>query len=256
MMILSEFIKRAGKLLTDNSPAILTGISVAGTVTTAYLTGLATFRAAELINEYNQELDVSDLYMPAKDKVKLTWRLYIPAAGTGLLTVTCIILVNRIGTRRVAAMTAAYSLAEKAFEQYQEKVIEKIGSQKEEQVRAEITQERVSAKPPSSNELMIIGHGDVLCFEAYTGRYFSSNVEALRKAENRINYRLIHDHYISLSEFYDLIDLAHTSVSDDIGWNLDKQLELKFTGVLTPDGRPCVSIEYHTVPLRGYDRIQ
>jgi len=251
MMILREFTKRAGKLLTDNSPTILTGIAVVGTVTTALLTGKAAYKACEILAENEMSSDP----LTGRDKVDLTWKLYIPAVGSGLLTVTCIILGNRIGVRRVAAMTAAYSLAEKAFEQYQDKIVERIGSQKEEQVRAEITQDKVNSKPPTSSEIMMIGYGDVLCYEAYTGRYFSSNVEALRKAENRINYRLNHDHHISLSEFYDLIELAHTSVSDDIGWNLDKQLELKFTGVIASDGRPCVSIEYHTVPLRNYDRI-
>jgi len=251
-MILSDLAKRASKFATDNSPTILTGIAVAGTVMTAYLAGKASYKAADVIE--GERLMALPEKLEFKDKVRAVWTLYIPAVGTGLLTVTCIIGANRIGARREAAMAAAYVLGEKAFDEYRKKVVEKIGDKKEELIRAEVVQDRVNANPP--NQLLIAGSGSVLCYEAFTGRYFISDVEALRKAENVINHRLIHDNYVSLSDFYDEVGLAHTSVSDDLGWNLDKMLELHFTAVLTELDKPCVSIEFTAVPIRGYHRVQ
>ncbi len=48
-MTFHEFAKRTEKLVADNSPAILTAWGVTGTLTTAYLTGKASFRAADLL---------------------------------------------------------------------------------------------------------------------------------------------------------------------------------------------------------------
>jgi hypothetical protein len=114
-MTLGEITKRVGKLAQDNSPAVLTAIGVAGTLTTAFLTGRASYKAAELIQEHNEKQDVHDLWMPPKDAFRLVWRLYVPAASSAILTVAAIILANRIGTRRAAAMAAAYAITEKAF---------------------------------------------------------------------------------------------------------------------------------------------
>jgi hypothetical protein len=249
MMVFRPLLKQTERFITDNSPAILTGIGVAGVVATAYLTGQASIKAARLIDE-TETFERRGLEL--KEKVELVWTLYIPPVTTGLLTVTCIIAANRIGNRRAAAIAAAYSLTERAFEEYRNKVVEKIGERKEELVRADIVQDRLNENPPPSREVLMIGPGDVLCMEGLTGRYFNSNVETLRGAENQINACIIHDMYASLSDFYDLIGLQHTDISDEMGWNVDKMLDLHFASAIAPDGRPCISFSFRVVPIRNY----
>jgi len=254
----NAFAVKTEKFIADNSPAILSGLAVAGAVTTAYLAGKASFRFAELSANLVDQ-DGSRIHLDARGKWEFLmeerlWELYIPAVGTGLATVTCIILSNRISNRRAAAVAAAYSLTERAFTQYREKIIEKMGDHREELARAEIVQDQVNLIPP--NEALFEGSESALCRDAFTGRYFLCDMETLRKAQNDINYRLIHDYYVSLSDFYDLIGLEHTSMSDDVGWNVDKMLDLKFVAVMTPMGRPCISVDFTAVPIRGYDRIQ
>lgn len=256
MISFGTLLKRTERIITDNSPAILAGIGVAGVVGTAYLTGRATFKAAELINDQNRRQGVTDLWMPPKEKIQLTWKLYIPAATTGLATVTCIIAAHRIGNRRAAAIAAAYALAEKGYEAYRDKVVETIGERKEEFVRAAVAQDRLNENPPPSREVLMIGSGDVLCLEAFTGRYFTSNVESLRSAENQVNEAIINgEQSFCLSELYDIIGLSHTSESDHIGWNLDKLCKFRYSTAMSLDGRPCLSLEYAVVPLRGYNTI-
>jgi len=194
----------------------------------------------------------SILEVTQTQKVNLTWKLYVPTVGTGVLTVACIIGANRIGTRRAAAMAAAYSLSEKAFVEYRDKVIEKIGETKEQKVHDAIAQDRVDANPVSSREVIITGGGDVLCHDSITGRYFESNVETLRKAQNDINYKILASNYATLHEFYSLIGLPSTLYSSEVGWNNDNMLELEFTTVLSEEGKPCLSVNYKTYPIRGY----
>jgi hypothetical protein len=249
-MSFADLVKRASKLATDNSPAILTAIGVTGVVTTAYLTGKATFKAAEILNN-----DVRGELLEPREKVELVWKLYIPAAGTAVTTIACIILADRIGTRRAAAVAAAYTLSEKAFEEYKKKVVEKIGEKKEQEVRDEIAQDRVNERPVSSSQVIITGEGDVLCFDRFTGRYFESSIDKLRKAENETNHQVLNDFYASLSDFYHRVGLPATSMSDDVGWNSDKLLMLDISATLSENDRPCIAVGFSVAPVRGYNRL-
>ena len=248
-MTFSDLLKRAEKVVVDNSPVILTVLGVTGALTTAYLTGRASFKAARIIDEYYEPMIDGDR-ISTKEAMKLVWKLYIPAVGTGVLTVAAIVGANKIGTRRAAALAAAYSISQKAFEEYREKIIEKIGEKKEQAARDEIAQDRVNTKPPG--DVIFAGEGSVLCFEAYTGRYFLSDMETLRKAQNDINAQLLHDGYASLSDLYDMVDIPHTSVSDEMGWTSDHPLEMKFSAVLTPKSVPCISMAFAVVPTRHF----
>lgn len=256
MMAFRPLLKQTERFIADNSPAILTGIGVAGVVATAYLTGQASIKAMRLL-DYEEKLLVVNKQpeLTPKEKVAVVWKLYIPPVTTGLLTVTCIIAANRIGNRRAAAIAAAYSLTERAFEEYRNKVIEKIGERKEELVRADIAQDRLNENPPPSREVLMIGAGDVLCLEAFTGRYFTSNVETLRGAQNQINEIVFSDMFASLSDFYDIVGLPQTEFSDEMGWNVDKTLNLHFSAAIAPDGRPCISFSFRVVPIRNYTQL-
>jgi hypothetical protein len=263
-MTLSEILKRAEKLTVDNSPVLLTAIGTVGTLTTAYLTGKASFKAAHILEDALEEKRIEIQHdkprgipsLDNKEKVRIVWKLYIPAASTGVVTVVSIIAANRIGMRRAAAVAAAYSISEKAFAEYKEKVLEKIGENKERDVRDDLAKDRVKDNPVSSSQVIITGGGDVLCYDAFTARYFKSDMESLKKAQNDLNYKVLNDFYASLSDFYDLIGLPTTSFSDEVGWNSDRLLELQFSTVLSDDGRPCISIDFRTVPIRDYYKVQ
>ena len=245
--------KQLEQLAADNSPAILTGIGVTGTVATAILTGKASIKAARLIDsEYQNNRSTPRFELNKRDKVRMTWKLYIPAAGCCVLTVASIITANQIGTRRAAAMAAAYGLSERAFERYKDQVKEKFGEAKERDVRDDLAQKQVRENPPQENTVLVTASGDVLCLELFTGRYFRSDIESIKKAQNDLNYRLLNHGYASLSEFYDIIGLQHTQVSDDLGWSSDKMMELTFSGALTPDDKPCMVIDYQVGPRDNY----
>jgi len=259
-MSLDVLFRRAERLVVENSPFILTAIGVTGTITTALFTGRASFKAAELLAAERDEarLLTGDLtyQFHTKEKIRRTWKLYVPAVGTGVLTVACIIAANRIGMRRAAAMAAAYSVTERAFSEYKDKVIERMGPRKEQQVRDDIAQDRVTSNPPVTREVILTGSGDVLCYDSITGRYFESTVENLRKAQNDVNFQILHDMTASLTDLYNLIGLPSTQYSDEVGWNADTLLDLKFSTVMANDNRPCISLEYSVYPIRDYCRLQ
>jgi hypothetical protein len=253
MTVFEELAKRLGKFTADNSPAILAGIAVAGTITTAYLAGKASVRAAEILREEAIRWAVPTSELKPRYKIEAVWKLYIPAASSAALTIACIISANQIGTRRATAMAAAYSPTERAYTEYRDKVVEKIGKNKEHAYRDEIIQDRVNDNP-AHREIIISGL-DVLCYDKFTGRYFTSDMETLKKAQNDTNYQVNSDYYASLTDFYNRIGLRPTGMSDEVGWNSDRLLELSFSSVLADDGRPCLAFEFVVVPVRGFYRV-
>ena len=253
-MNIQGLAKHVERVAVDNSPAILTAIGVTGTVTTAIFASKASFKAADIIREMESVEPVADdPKQRLLDRTKATWQLYIPAVGVGTATIACIVFANQIGTRRAAAMAAAYSMSEKAFSEYREKIVEKVGEAKEQEARDEIAQERVERNPLGS-QVIVVNDREVLCFDQYTGRYFNSDMETLKQAQNKINYRMIRENYASLNDFYDCIGLDWVPTGDDVGWNSDQMLELSFTTVLSDDQRPCIAIDFHTVPVRNFYR--
>jgi hypothetical protein len=252
MMQLADLGKRAAKLAQDHSPTIFTAIGVAGTLSTAFLTGRASYKyMKDLSEEGYYDRDYKFERSP-KEHFQKSWKLFIPAASTAVFTVAAIICANRIGTRRAAAMASAYAISEKAFVEYREKVLEKIGANKEREVRDELAQDRVTKHPVTSSAVVVGAGGDVLCFETHTGRYFKSDMETLKKAQNDLNYRILSDDYASLTDFYGLIGLPRTDISDELGWNTDCKMELDFSVTLAENGQPCLAITYHPMPIRNY----
>lgn len=256
-MRFSLVLKQAERLIANNSPAILTALGVAGALTTAYLTGKASFKAAEIIHEEesNRGYDLPGGKLDFRQKVEVTWRLYIPAATTGLMTVVCVIAANRIENRRAAALATAFAISEKTMEEYRAKVSEKIGERKERAVRDEVAQDQVRANPPSKNEVIVVAGGQVLCFEAFTGRYFMSSMEKLLKAQNDINRQILYDGFASLADLYDYLGLPHTDVSNEMGWNSDQEVKFNITTVISEDDRPCFSFSYSMFPFRTFSNL-
>lgn len=256
-MTLTTLASRAEQIATDYSPQILTGIGVAGVFTTALLTGKATIKAVRILDGLNEDEIRARAAFPLdrREKVKLVWKLYVPPVAAGALTVSAIILASQIGTRRAAAMAAAFGLSEKALKEYKEQVVEHLGEAKERKIRDDLSQKQVHQNPPQDSQIIVTNAGEVLCYEPYTGRYFQSSIEALKKGQNDLNYRLLHHQYASLTEFYSLVGLDRTDISDDMGWSADKMLELEFSGTLTPDNRPCMVVTYQVAPRPHYYKV-
>lgn len=248
--------RRAGKVATANAPTILTTVSVVGTMATAYLSGKATLKAAEILKEHEENISDSveaERFNTLKGKIELVWKEFVPAAGVAVVTIACMVAANRIGARRVAALATAYTIAEKAAVTYKDKVVETIGKKKEEGIRTAIAQDEIDRHPISRETVYVEGGGGDLFRDGWSGRYFNSTVARLEKAANQINATLNTDFAATLSDFYDQVGLDRTDESDMVGWNSDTPLELEFTWGSTPDERPCGVVRFRTVPYREHN---
>lgn len=255
-------LKNAQKLAVDNAPVILTAAGVVGTVATAIFTGKSAYKAAQIIKdaEHMNNLNRNEpdwAPLDNKDKIQLTWKLYAVPVSTGVVAVASIVFANRISTKRAAALAAAYSLSERAFHEYKGKVLEHIGENKERKVRDEVAQDKLKKNPVSaqSGQIIMTGGGDQLCLDGFSGRYFFSDMESIRKAVNDINQQIHHSGSASLSDFYEKLGLHSTDVSDEVGFSYELPLDIDYTSGLSDDGRPCIVMTYRLLPNAKFDRL-
>lgn len=260
-------------LVRDNSTTILTGMGVTGTAVTAYLTGRASFKAARIIDHKEVVIntgvdqipdpDAPGLFKPAdpvwlttRDKVFLVWRLYIPPVGLGVTTIMAVIAAHRISSKKIAALVVASGLSERALQEYKDKIVEKLGDRQSNAIRDEISKDRIEANPVDGKEIIITGTGEVLCYDMLTGRYFTSTVEDIKRAENSINFEINQHEYASLSEFYEAVGLPPTTISDHVGFNTENHCEVHFSTVMSSDKRPCIAMNFLKMPIPDYDRMR
>lgn len=249
---LAGFVKNVKNLAIEHSPEILTGIGIAGTIITTCLAVKATPKALQLIEAKKEEMGVDKL--TPIDTVKVAWKPYIPAAVTGVASIACIIGATSVNVRRNAALATAYKLSEAALTEYKEKAVEVVGEKKEQAIREKIAEDKVKENPVSKNEVFVTGKGETLFLEPLSKRYFKSDIDYIRKAENLLNKQMLHDitGYVSLSDFYDEIGLDRTSISDEIGWNVNNLIDIEFHAALTEEEKPCIALDYPVNPKYKY----
>ena len=113
---IKEFISNTQHSVSKHTPAILTGIGVAGTITTVILAVKATPKALELIEkekEYQNQLQITPI-----EVVKVTWQCYVPAVVTGVASIACLIGASSAHMKRNAVLATAYKIAETARNEY------------------------------------------------------------------------------------------------------------------------------------------
>ena len=254
----SKMVKDTKRFISAKSPEILTGIGIAGMITTTVLAVKATPKALDLIAKAEDAKFDNGHEDPLTtiEKVKVAWKPYIPAAVTGTLSVVCLIGASSVNARRNAALATAYKLSETALTEYKQKVIETVGEKKEKIVREAIDKDKIEKNPVSKSEVIVTKKGETLCYEAISGRYFKSDIDTIEKAVNEINRRLLNDMYISLNELYDEIGLENISLGEDLGWKVeDGLIEIEWSSQIADDGSPCIVMNYLRAPKYGYYRF-
>lgn len=267
------FLKTAGTFMEKNSPTILTGLGVAGTVSTAVMAAKATPKAMDLLlyaknkkyetqlaefreNPNHQHLEpVIDNNLTILETIGAVLPAYGPSLIMGTATIGCILGANYLNTKKMAALASLYSLSEATLRDYQAKTRELIGEKKAQAITDEVAGEALNRAPWEDGKAIQTGKGSTLFFDPYSGRYFYNDYQVLRAAQNDVNALIIGDFCASLNDFYDRIGLDTTIQGDEVGWNMENMCELTFSAKLTSKGDPCAVIGFQRGPIYGYRDI-
>ena len=239
--------------LKKHSPIILTSIGALGVVGTSVLAVKATPKALNLLEEVKKEKGGE---LTTLETIKVAWKPYIPAAITGIASISCIIGASSVHAKRNAAIAAAYNLSQTARKEFHDKAMEMIGEKKEQAIKDKIAKEKVEKDPVTKSEVIVTGKGNTLCYDAFNSRYFYSDIDQIKRAINELNRIMLSQMYVSLNDFYDELNLKHSGNGDELGWKLDDGfIEVDFSSQLSDDGRPCLVIEYMVAPRYDYSKL-
>lgn len=244
--------------ISDNGPELLIGIGLAGMLSSTVMAVKATPKVHGMIEKEKEIRRLEcEPELTKLDIIKMGTKPYLPAAIGYCASAACIIGANSVNNKRNAILLSAYKLGEKALTEYKDAVVEVIGDEKEKEVRDVVSRKRLDKEPLNTSEIIFTGKGDSLCYDMISGRYFKCDVDKINKAVNELNYTMLHDMYVSVNDFYELIGLDCISAGFDMGWNIDDgQVEIYYSAQITDDGQPCIVVNHKNSPKHGYSKIR
>ena len=257
----SRTMTTIAKVTDEKSPAILTGLAVAGLIVSVGLMYKSAPKIKKRIDDCKEDLKKSPDEKKQEiitDCVKDVAIEAVPTILTVGATTACIIGSNRASAKKIATLSAAYNLTKVAADKWQEEAAKLLKEEGINKVKQAVTGEKVKENVENididEDTAEYTGNGTVLCKDEYSGRLFYSSPEAIEQAINELSYRIISEMYVSVNDFYEILGISQTRMGDDFGWNLDDtdkgRLPITLTSALTKNKRPVLFISYD-VSLRA-----
>ena len=267
--IVMRMLKTGSKFVSKNLPTVLTGLSVCGTVATAFLAAEGVLNAQKVLEQHDADdyLMVNEddrIYyrdFTFKEKAKLTWKCFIPAGLMCIGTISCTIGANTVNLKRNSALAAAYSLSEEAAKEFRAKATEMLGEKKVEKIDSEVMQEKVKNQPvPDEENIFYTRSGEDLFYDSFSGRFFRASKKGVEDAELSVNRKMLRDNMASVNDFYDYLGLPCTEMGDKLGWvrytgNDDEAMRIEFYPVFSSKMTPCIGIRFEAEPTYDYRSI-
>lgn len=251
----SGALNKIGFGLKKRSPEILVAVGVVGTVVSAVMACKATTKIDTILDETKDQLDkiheyagnpdVAEKYnaedakkdtaiVYAQAGVKLA-KLYAPAVGLGILSISSILASNNILRKRNMAISAALAAATQDFKDYRNRVIERFGKEvdhqlryniKAEEIEETVTDEKGKEKKVKKNiEVADPNASGYVKYFTRSNPYWeedSSYVEMfLRSQQNYANDKLKATGHLTLNDVYDMLGFHDSKAGMVVGWIYD-----------------------------------
>ena len=237
--------------VNKNATQILAGVGIGCGIASVGFAIKGTIKAVDIVKNLEKEKEGT---LTKKEIVKATWKEYVPVVGLGALGIGCVVGSVNVSMKRLATMTAAYAMSEKSFKEYKDKAIDLIGEKKEEEIRGAIAQDYISENPPSNAIASQGTGGGTLCLDSFSGQYFWSDADIIRRTANELNNELLHDFQICLNDYYVRLGLNEVKDGNDLGWNIvnGDLIGIEFTTELGPGNQPVLVVDFTTNPFPNY----
>lgn len=251
----SGALNKIGFGLKKRSPEILVAVGVVGTVVSAVMACKATTKINTILDETKEQLgkiheyagnpDAAEKYnaedakkdtaiVYAQTGVKLA-KLYAPAVGLGILSISSILASNNILRKRNMAISAALAAATQDFKDYRNCVIERFGKDVDYQLRYNIKAEEIEEtvtdekgkekKVKKSIEVADPNASGYVKYFTRSNPYWeedSSYVEMfLRSQQNYANDKLKATGHLTLNDVYDMLGFHDSKAGMVVGWIYD-----------------------------------
>ena len=228
-------------LVKKNSPALLFGVGVVGLGTTVVLACKATLQLESVIEDAEKKramIDSGEAHFKGGIgdhrtlKLQTAMRiakLYAPAVTVGVVTVGAFTGAHVVLTKRNTALMAAYAALDKGFKEYQQRVKDEFGADKEREIRmagkeVEYTN-NVTGKKVKTTQSGLEGDFSIyaVLWDEHSARGCWNpqpeyNLAFLKSTQNYMNDRLQAKGHLFLNEVYDELGVERTKEGAVVGW--------------------------------------
>lgn len=207
-----------------NAPAICVGVGLVGMGCSLVMAWNEAPKAQRIIKEESKEAKAEGREYKTIDKVKDTWKCWLPPVATFGVSTACIIFGQTISTKRNIALSAAATASERALDEFREKAVEKIGEKKVKEIDTEIAKDHAEVVASTDGEdITLTGFGNQLFFDVITDQFFRSNITKIKDIISDLNTSLLDDGLMGGVDFWDYCDqmnIKHVAGCDDLKWDL------------------------------------
>ena len=259
---ISRSFHKIGFKFKKHSPEIMVVSGVVGTVVAGVMACKATTKVSQITEDHNKQLeiihssaeageietengvveytnedaqkDTSIVY--AQTGIKFI-KLYGPAVLLGAVSITSILAGHNILHKRNVALAAAYSVLDRSFKDYKDRVIERFGKDLEKEIRYNIKAKEfekvVSEDGTETTEKEIV---DVVEDPNELSEFFriyddgckgwckdpEANLIFLKRQQSYANDKLKSQGYLFLNDVYDMLGFPKTKAGQIVGWVYDE----------------------------------
>lgn len=267
---MTDIFRTVKNKAVEHGPEILTGVGIAGMITTTILAVKATPKALEMIEDKKQEEHTDEL--TPVEIIKTAWKPYIPAIVTGVCSTVCLVGASSVHVKRNAALMTAYQISASTLKEWKESVKETVDEETKKVIDDKVAEKRIKHNPPTKKQRKQLERAEkmesrseiplrpqFLCYDAGGNHYFRSDEISIREAIVKLNERMNDNFeaYVCLNDLYELVGAKCTDVGDKLGWNRYREgsIEPIFSSQMSDTGEPTIVLSYSVAPDYDYHKI-
>lgn len=204
---------------------ILLGCTIVGVISTGIAAWKNSPKAHKIVRKHRKAMGLIDKDLENGDiseeeaknykkeetvlMIKEVTPLVLPPVVLGGATIAAAIGGNSASSKRIAALSAAYNLANEQLEDLTDKTEEILGVKKAQEIKDAANVEKMNRdyEKTKNSEIIETGNGNTLFYDKYCGRFFRSSWEAVKSSVNQINRECNDSCYGGEVKYNDLADL-------------------------------------------------
>ena len=152
--------------------------------------------------------------MTLEEKIKKSWKCYIPSGIIATSTIMCIIYSDYISINEKISMLNALASVQNNYKILKNSVDETCNSD----IKEEIMKKNIRGRIPK--DVYIERTEEKIFYEEYTGKFFKSTIDNILKAEYLFNKQLAIAGSASLNDFYKYVGIEETDTGEYLGWSV------------------------------------
>lgn len=245
-------IKGISNALSKNERKILTIITIGAEA-------LAIYEAIKEGPTFKKILDEKKEAGAGKlETIKAVAPSAIKIAAPFAVSASAALLNHKKASDTISSLSSLYTLSKTVHEEYKaankEAIKEEFGEEAAERIERKTAGKQASkvyydtVNDPS--QIIVTGHGNDLFYDAWSGRFFYSDINYVKSIVNSFNYRLRSEMWLTANELYSDLGVGPVGAGKTQGWSAEYgEVEVTFYAEMDDLDKPYTVMEFKNEPV-------